>query len=306
MIDGVEKEWNKMIEDIRYLIIFAKVAEMGSISKGAKALGLSNATVSLHLARLEKNLECALFYRNTRQITLTNDGKILLETAKSILELYENGLVEFKQRAITTKSKLNISIPAIFIKGPFLKYIYSFCEDYPDLTLNIICDDQRNDIVAENIDVAFRIGELPDSSLKAKYLFQLPRSIVATPQFLKQYKEVRNPQDLEVMKWIGLSMRPNVRILINTSTKEEVEINYSPNISVNNVEASYQLMKLDAGLAAPPDYLTCEEIKMHKVIRVLPQWKLSPLNVYAIWPANVPVNSIAYKLIHQIYEKLNG
>ena len=87
-----------MIEDIRYLIIFAKIAEFGSISKAAKALGLSSATLSQHLHKLEKNLACALFYRNTRNMTLTHDGERLLETAKSILGLYEAGMSEFKQR----------------------------------------------------------------------------------------------------------------------------------------------------------------------------------------------------------------
>ena len=98
-----------MIEDVRYLIVFAKVAEIGSVSKGAKALGLSSTTVSQHLTKLEKNLGCALFYRNTRKITLTHDGEKLLETAQLILETYEKGISDFKQSSIIGKKKLNIS-----------------------------------------------------------------------------------------------------------------------------------------------------------------------------------------------------
>ncbi|MEZ0534135.1 LysR family transcriptional regulator [Enterobacter sp. KB-221C9] len=73
-----------MIDDIRYLIVFAQIAEAGSISGGAEALGLTTATASTHLSKLEKNLGCALLYRNTRKLSLTHDGANLLETANFI------------------------------------------------------------------------------------------------------------------------------------------------------------------------------------------------------------------------------
>lgn len=196
-----------MIEDIRYLIIFAKIAEFGSISKGAKALGLSTTTVSMHLAKLEKNLECALFYRNTRKMTLTHDGQKLLDTAKLILETYESGLSDFKQRSIIRKTQLHISIPAVFIHSDLMQSITKFCEAYQGLTVHLTCDDSRTDLIAENVDIAIRIGELPDSSFKARYLFPLARSIVATPDFLKQQQLITHPKDLINMKWIGLDRK---------------------------------------------------------------------------------------------------
>lgn len=99
-----------MIDDIRYLIVFAKIVESGSVSGGAAALGLSTATASAHLSRLEKNLNSALLYRNTRKLSLTQDGESVLETARSMLELYEKGVIEFKQRSVSTAGKLRISI----------------------------------------------------------------------------------------------------------------------------------------------------------------------------------------------------
>ncbi|WPO67485.1 LysR family transcriptional regulator [Acinetobacter haemolyticus] len=295
-----------MIEDIRYLIVFAKIAEIGSISKGAKALGLSSATASQHLTKLEKNLGCALFYRNTRKITLTHDGEKLLETAKSILETYEQGINDLRKSSIIRSKKLNISIPAIFIHGSFMKHITDFIKDFPDLIINITCDDEKNDLVFENIDVAFRIGEPLDSSLKSKYLFDIPRSIVATKNYLKTHEEPQTPYDLETMSWIGLSMRPHSRILRNKNNADEVKITYNPSVCVNNVEASYQLAKLDVGLAAPPNYLIKNDIISGDIVKVLPQWELQPLNVYAIWQANLPINSIAYLLINKIYSSFES
>src|SRR5688500_16075931 len=108
-----------MIDDIRYLIVFAKVVEVGSLSGGADILGLTPATVSLHLSRLEKNFGTALLYRNTRKLSLTHDGAKLLETAKAMLELYEKGIIEFSKRAISTNSSLRISVPAVLIGSIF-------------------------------------------------------------------------------------------------------------------------------------------------------------------------------------------
>jgi DNA-binding transcriptional LysR family regulator len=110
-----------MIDDIRYLIVFAKVAEVGTLSGGAEALGLTPATVSQHLARLESNLGTALLYRNTRKLSLTHAGANLLETARAMLALYEKGVIEFKQRAISTNNHVRITIPAILVSGVLMR-----------------------------------------------------------------------------------------------------------------------------------------------------------------------------------------
>lgn len=295
-----------MIEDIRHLIVFAKIAEVGSISGGASVLGLTSATASLHLSKLEKNLGSALLYRNTRKISLTHDGTNLLVTAKSMLELYEKGFIEFKQRSISTKNHLRISIPAVFINSEFTKYISIFIKEHPDACLSILCNDSRSDIIANSIDVAFRIGELPDSTLKARHLFLLPRRVVAAREFLNEYGPVSHPKDLEKMKWIGLTMRPNTRSFKHKESDEEVVIKYSPYITVDNVEASYRLALLKAGLAAPPNYLSDEGLRSKEIEAVLPEWTLSPLKVYAVWPPNVSTSSIAYTLINTIYKSISS
>ncbi|KEY58096.1 LysR family transcriptional regulator [Serratia sp. DD3] len=295
-----------MIEDIRYLIVFAKIAEVGSISGGAEALGISTATASLHLSKLEKSLCSALLYRNTRKLVLTHDGTSLLETAKSMLELYEKGVIEFKRRSVSTKKNLRISIPAVFINSEFTRHIATFIKKHPEIILSISCDDNRNDIISEGIDVAFRIGELPDSSLKARHLFLLPRRVIAAKEYLAEFKSATHPRDLAHMKWIGLTMRPSTRLFRHKESGEEVEIKYTPHIHVDNVELSYQLAKLKVGLAAPPTYLSDQGISNGEVIAVLPEWTLEPLRVYAVWPLNMSTSSAAYTLINAIYDSFNS
>lgn len=295
-----------MIEDMRYLIVFAKIAEVGSISGGAKALGIATATASLHLSKLEKNLCSALLYRNTRKLVLTNEGTSLLETAKSMLELYEKGVIEFKRRSVSTKKNLRISIPAVFINSEFTRHITTFIKNNQDIILSISCNDNRSDIISDSIDVAFRIGELPDSSLKARHLFLLPRRVIAAREYLAEFKPVTHPKDLERMNWIGLTMRPSTRLFRHEESGEEIEIKYTPHIHVDNVEMSYQLAKLKAGLAAPPTFLSDQGISNEEIIAVLPEWTLEPLRVYAVWPSNISTSSAAYTLINAIYDSFNS
>ena len=294
-----------MIDDIRYLIVFAKVVEVGSLSGGADILGLTPATVSLHLSKLEKNLGTALLYRNTRKLSLTHDGAKLLETAKAMLDLYEKGIIEFSKRAISTNGNLRISVPAVLIGSIFMARIAEFIDGHPDVHMEIACSDTREDIIAESIDVAFRIGDLPDSTLKAKHLFALPRKVVASRALLNRFPTIDHPRDLERLPWIGLTMRPSVRTFRNVGG-EQCEIRYDPRIIVDSVEASYQLAKLHIGLAAPPEFLIKDDLKQRLIEHVLPTWSLDPLKVYAVWPPNMATSSIAYTLINALYGSFGG
>jgi DNA-binding transcriptional LysR family regulator len=160
-----------MIDDIRYLIVFAKVAEAGTFSAGAEALGLTTATASAHVSRLERNLGTALLYRNTRRLSLTRDGEAVLETARGMLSLYQSGVVAFKSAPAGAREALHVAIPAALMDGPFMAALATFVVAHPDLDISLRCRDSREDIVGESIDLAFRIGELADSSLKARKVF---------------------------------------------------------------------------------------------------------------------------------------
>lgn len=156
------------------------------------------------------------------------------------------------------------------------------------------------DIVAEGIDLAFRIGELPDSGLKARHLCLLPRRVLAAPSLLAGYAPVAHPSELEGLPWIGLAMRPDTRRFRHARSGETVEIRYVPQVRVDNVEAA-----CGVGLAAPPDYLSGEGIRRGEVVAVLPEWTLEPLQVHAVWPANVSASSAAYALVNAPYDAFN-
>lgn len=290
------------IDDIRYLVVFAKVAESGSFASAARALGLSTATTSQHVSRLEARLGAALLYRNTRHLSLTADGARLLETAQSMLALYEQSLLEFRQRSYAG-SQLRIALPAVLLRSPLLPALAICMQTHPDVRFHLQSTDTRNDLVGENIDLAFRIGDLADSGLKARSIFALRRWVVAAPSLLGDGEPLHHPTQLAELPWIGLSMRAHERRFVHASG-EVCSFRYTPRIQVDSVELAYQLSKQGLGLAAPPDFLVQAELSPAAVCRLLPEWSLEPLPVHALWPANLSNRSLAYAVIDAVASKL--
>lgn len=284
-----------MIEDVRYLIVFAKVAETGSFSAGAKALGLSTAATSQYVSKLERNLGIPLFYRSTRRLSLTFQGAQVLQTAQEMLRLYQDGIVQLKTQPSASR-KLRITMPAVLVRSQLMERISDFIRGQPGLEISVSCSDTRYDIIGESFDLALRIGELPDSSLKARQVFLLPRTVVATQALLDEYPAARHPSDLAALPWIGLTMRPNRRMLRHADG-DACEFRYVPCITVDSVEAAYQLARQGLGLAAPPDFLARDDLDRGVVREVFPDWSLEPLKVHAVWPSNVAAASPVHALI---------
>lgn len=295
-----------MIDDIRYLIIFAKVAEQGSLTAAAESLDLSVSTVSAHLGKLEANLGTALLYRNTRKLSLTGEGVRLLDTARAMLDLYEKGMLEFRQRSVSTTGTLRIALPAVLLGcRPFMHALSAFARRFDGAVIDLACSDTREDIVGDGFDVAFRIGGLPDSTLKARPLFAFARIVAASPVLLEGVGLPRHPSDLAPLPWIGLSMLPDVRSFTHAGG-EACTIRYTPRVRVDTVEAAYLLALGGVGLAAPPMFRACADLAGGAVRHLLPDWVLAPLTVHAVWPGNISTSSLAYLLIKHLDDQLGG
>lgn len=295
-----------MIDDIRYLIIFAKVAEQGSLTAAAESLDLSVSTVSAHLARLEANLGTALLYRNTRKVSLTGEGVRLLDTAKAMLDLYEKGMLEFRQRSVSTTGSLRVAVPAVLLGcRPFMQALSAFARQFGEAVIHLACSDTREDIVGDGFDLAFRIGELPDSTLKARPVFAFARIVAASPSLLEGAGLPRHPTDLAALPWIGLSMLPDLRSFTHAGG-ETCTIRYAPRVKVDTVEAAYQLALGGVGLAAPPGFRAGADLAGGALRQLVPDWSLAPLTVHAVWPGNISTSSLGYLLIKHLHDQLGG
>lgn len=175
------------INELRAIEVFSKAVALGSLRKAAAAQGMTPQAVSQTLAQLEKYLGVRLLHRTTRSISLTEEGRQLLESAEPALVMLERAV----QRAKTAKDEiagpLRIAAPHSGFTSVLWPIINSFCEKHPNIQPDIHMDDQVSNWVVERADVGFRIGMPPEDGLIARKLFSVQLLICAAPSYLEQH-----------------------------------------------------------------------------------------------------------------------
>jgi DNA-binding transcriptional LysR family regulator len=288
-----------MIDDLRAIAIFAEMARQGSFRGAAKVLGLSPSVVSYHVSQLEKHVGIALVYRSTRKLSLTHEGEILYQHAKDMLASASEGLSKVSTENNEPGGKLTITLPSALTRAPINREIAEFCKLHRGIELHILYTDVRQDLIANGIDLAIRVGDMMDSSLKSKRIGQVERKLVCSPDYWKQQVEPNHPQDLTSWHWIKLAMLPSNRSLINADKQSE-QITFNSQLTVDNVEAMAQFCILGLGLATPPDFLVEEPLASGTLVEVLQEWQVEPIPLYVVWHANASGNSNIRRLLNYL------
>lgn len=176
--------------------VFIKVVELGSFSKAAKVLNIAPSSVARSIDGLEKRLNTALFKRSTRQLLLTENGHVFLEGAIKLIADSDALFMSLSGESKEPEGSLRISAFESFGRLHLCPIIPQFLERYPKIHIELDLDNQVVDLASENIDVAIRIGSLPDSSLIARKLLPNHTFICASPDYLARHGEIITPDDL--------------------------------------------------------------------------------------------------------------
>lgn len=294
-----------MIDELRSMAIFAETIKQGSFRAAAKQLQLSPSVVSYQVTQLENRLGTALIYRSTRNLSLTNEGKVLYQYALSMVESAHQGLNLATSKQQELRGVLTVTLPSALIKSEISKNIAEFAKCHPLLNLNFLYTDERQNLIEQGIDIAFRVGEMKDSNLIATRVGEIKRKLVCSYEFAQMIEEPVSPADIERHNWIKLTMLPNRRTLIGADG-QKVHVNFNSNISVNSVEAMTELCVNGLGIATPPDYLVEHTLKNKVLVELLTNWKIEPIPLYAVWPSNVFQNSNAKRLLSFLNQTSEG
>lgn len=181
------------IEDVA---LFERIAAMGSVSAAGRTLGLSATIASERLARLERDLGCTLAHRTTRKLNLTDEGKSFLARSRALLAAYHEAQESVGRRAGDISGTIHLTAPAYFGRLYLLPVLERFLAQHPSVNLKISLHDRVLDYVGEGVDIALRIGSMPDSSLKAVKLRENERVLCAAPSYLDWAGHPQAPQDL--------------------------------------------------------------------------------------------------------------
>lgn len=291
-----------MLDQLRQIAVFTKAVELGSFKGAAAALQLSPSVVSHHISQLETQLGVALFYRSTRKLTLTSDGKFLLDSAQTMVGAAEEFIGLASRNSPELVGHLNVTMPAFMEKSVMVDHIGDFVKANPYITVSLDFSDSRRDIIRDGIDLAIRMGKLPSSGLKVRKLSQIERSLAASSEILKCIPKPKSPRDLEEYTWIEFSPVGLHQILKNKNGNQ-VTIRPKSQIKANNVQAVRQLVKNGNGIGILPDFLIDGDNSKDSLIRVMKDWKLKPIEVFALWPSNVPKDGLAKRLVKHLLDK---
>lgn len=290
-----------MLDELRQIAIFAKTVDQGSFRAAGKSLRLSPSVVSHHIGQLEQRLGTALLYRSTRKLSLTPDGERLITAAYAMIDAAEAGLQDISNQTQEPSGMLRLTVPAVLAQADLTKQFAQFVLAYPEVRLSIDYSDSLRDLFDDGYDVAIRVGKLQDSSLKAKKLCEIKRTLVAAPTYLKQRVTPNSPDDLCDWDWVELAPVWHVKPVFRKAGESKVVAERKSRISVNNASAITQLALAGAGLALIPEFLTQQDVAAGNLSNVLPDWDVEPLGVYAVWPPNAPKNGVISKFVKLLY-----
>ena len=277
------------IPDLEAWAIFARVAELRSFSAAAEELGLSNATVSKAITRLEQRLGITLFHRTTRTLSLTPSGQSLVGRAAALLSDAEAAEECAREEATGPRGLVRIAVPMSFGVSHVAPILPDLLAQCPGLSIDLNLSDERIDLIESGIDVALRIGALADSSLKARRLADIPTMLVAAPSYLAARGEPHTPEDLSGHACFAYSNldRPD-RIRMVAKDGREATVQPRGPLITNNGEAMLPALIAGHGLALLPEFILKKDFEAGRLAHVLPDWAGPPIALHLVMPSSGP------------------
>ncbi len=274
-----------MLPDFEGWAVFATVAEQRSFSGAATTLGVSKATVSKAITRLENRLGTTLFHRTSRRLALTESGVALVERAHAILA----GAVEAEECARedvgTPRGTVRLAVPMSLGVREVGPAIAAFLATHPDITVELHLSDALIDLVGEGYDAALRVGTLPDSSLRARKLRDVRRLIVASPDWVVRHPEVRTPDDLRPADVFGYTNLPRHRqIVLRREGGGEAVFAADGRLRANNADVMLAALEAGLGVAMAPDFIVASGLAAGRLVTILDEWSPSPVALHLVTP----------------------
>ena len=273
------------LPDFEAWAVFANVVETRSFSGAADALGVSKATVSKAIGRLEARLGTTLFHRTSRKLTLTESGKTLAERAQRILA--EGAAAE--EAAIDAASapagRVRLAAPLTFGIRNVAPAVAEFLAAHPAVEVDLCLSDARVDIVAEGIDIALRIGDLPDSSLRARRLGEVRAHLVGAPAYFERAGRPRHPADLAGHACLVYTNIANPDLWrFRSAAGEEATVRIAGPLRTDSGDAMLPVLHAGLGLAYLPEFLIEQDLASGALEPVLADWTHAPVGLHLLTP----------------------
>jgi DNA-binding transcriptional LysR family regulator len=272
------------MDRLEAMSILVRVAETGSFSGASRQLGMPLATVSRKVGELESHLGTKLLTRTTRKVALTDAGAVYIGSAKRILEEVDEteraAAGEFHQ----PRGELILTAPVLFGRLHILPVVTEFLAAYPDIHVRLVLSDRNLHLIDDHVDVALRIGRLPDSRIVATRIGSMRTVVCANPQLLAGHGTPSDPQGLAALPCVNFDVlsAASTWSFRSEDAKAMCEVPIAPRLSVSTAEAAVWAAAQGVGVTRVLHYQCAAALRDGSLQIILADFEPEPLPVHLI------------------------
>ncbi|MCA1775126.1 MAG: LysR family transcriptional regulator [Paracoccaceae bacterium] len=287
---------------------FATVVDQGGFTDAAKKMGISKSAVSKHVSSLEARLGARLLNRTTRRVSPTEIGLAYYDRARRVLNDAgeADALVTSMQSA--PSGLLRISVATDFGVNHLSPVLGDFLSEFPDITVNMVLNNRYVELISEGFDMAVRIGELEDSSLRARKLTDTTRRMIASPNYFKEHGRPEKIDDLNEHKLLHYSNAANSAVWkLTAPSGERRQVRTAGWLTVNDGQSLLNACIGGLGIAYLPSFLYADSMKKGLVVEAIPDLPVETQGIYAVYPpgrfTQPKVRAFIDFLVHEFADK---
>jgi DNA-binding transcriptional LysR family regulator len=247
------------------------------------------ATVSRKVAELESHLKTRLLHRTTRQLSLTEAGASYVAACRRILEDIGEAERTATGEYAAPKGELVVTAPVVFGRLHIVPVVAEFLAHYPEIDIRLVLTDRVVHMMDEQVDVAVRIGELPDSALMATRVGTVRRVVCASPAYLATHGAPAKPRDLSGHNCITFEVLESKRAWVFETGKSELSVPVHSRLAVNTAEAAIAAAILGVGLIRVLSYQVADAIREQTLRVVLDTFESAPLPISLVHTGQAPL-----------------
>lgn len=282
------------MEDLAYMVTFARVVKAGSFAGAARQLKVTSSVASKHVAKLEQQLGVRLLNRSTRKLSLTEAGAAYYEHCARIVEEVESSKRAIASLQAAPRGLLKVTAPVTFAStrlGPILR---EFFERYPDIQIDLNASNRLVDMAEEGFDVAIRIARTLPPNVVARPLRPVRWHLCGSPEYLQREGVPQHPANLSRHNCLTFPVPGQAVVWHFVRGSERVEVPVHGSLQSNMVEALHDLVLAGTGLTLLPGYIAGKDIREGKLATVLADWEIeSGSSLYAVY---LPTRYLAPKV----------
>ncbi|APR53191.1 LysR family transcriptional regulator [Sphingomonas koreensis] len=273
---------------VEAVVIFTRVAETGSFTAAARAMGIPLATISKRVAELEEHLGVRLIARTTRRSALTEPGKRFLIHGRLIVDALQRAADEAAHALAEPSGRLRLTMPSVLVEAGFGTVVARFVAANPKLRCEIDVSDRYVDLVAEGYDLAVRVGRLKDSSLIRRKIGSTEASLFAAPTLIARHGMPSRPGELAGYPLIGEQIAPgeNQVWILHGESPKPAKIEFKPRMSANSARAIADAIEAGLGIGRLPTFVGRRMVADGSAVQILPGWAGPGLDISLVHAAN--------------------